>query len=112
MRDDNRTAIELDHAKTPRHAFAKEQLETMPQHCLRNQITRATLLAPVEAMRKACITGFARRILDCSAFTTNLQLEATAGRGRRQSERDATANVRRQRRNAGTQDRVLAWRPC
>jgi hypothetical protein len=111
MRDNDRAAIELDYAETPWHAFAKEQLETLPQHCLRNQITRAILLAPVEAMGKAGITGFARRILDCSAFTTDLQLEAAAGRRRGQSERDTTANARRERRNARSQDRVLTRWP-
>jgi hypothetical protein len=111
VRDDDRAAIELDHAEPPRHALAKEQLVAMPQHRFRNQITGTVLRAPIEAMREAGVAGFARRILHRCAIATDLQLEAVTGRRRGQPERDTAANARRQRRNTGPQDRVLARRP-
>ena len=100
MGDEDRSAIELDHAEPPRHALAIEQLVAVVEQRFGNEFAGAVLRAPVEPLRQADTAGLARRILHRAAIAADLQLETAARRRRGEPERDAAAQARRQRRHA------------
>ena len=75
VRDDDRTAIELDHAEPPRHAFAIKQFVAVVQRRVRDQLAAAILSPPIEPLRQANPAGFARRILHRPAIAADLQFQ-------------------------------------
>ena len=102
MGDHDRSAIELDHAEPPRHAFAVKQFVAVMQQRFGNELAGAVLRAPVEPLRQACAARLPRRILHCSAVAADLQFELAARRRGSKPKRDTAATARRQRRHAAS----------
>src|SRR5438067_8346517 len=110
MGDHRRAAIELHEAQSPRQALAEEKIVAVMEHRVGQELAFLRLRFPVEVDRKALLAGLARWILDSAAVPALLQLEASECRRRGESERDAAARRRRQRRQPRAQDGVLALR--